>query len=149
MSVCYVKHQESILPRLTSTLGRSSPGLDRAPIAQTLDQVLDRSPTLCRTNRFILWPQSFNNKLVGSVDTSSSGVDTRLQTQDKIMQNWSGSVDTSSGSVDTVHQIQGKKKTFWVNWDSVSTLAQVVSTLETYPEHHLGSFGTVCRHYLK
>ncbi|MQM00203.1 hypothetical protein Taro_032933 [Colocasia esculenta] len=138
MSVCYAKHQESILPRLTSTLGRSSPGLDRAPIAQALDQVLDRSPTLCRTN---------------SVDTRSSGVDTMLQTQDKIMQNWSGSVDTSSdvgqcvdtstGGVDTRSVFQ---KTFWVNWDSVSTLAQVVSTLEAFPEHHLGGFGTVCRH---
>ncbi|MQM23553.1 hypothetical protein Taro_056619 [Colocasia esculenta] len=31
----------------------------------------------------------------------------------------------------------------------VSTLVQVVSTLETFSEHHLGSFGTVCRHYLK
>ncbi|MQL73215.1 hypothetical protein Taro_005572 [Colocasia esculenta] len=32
-----------------------------------------------------------------------------LQTQDKIMQNWSSSVDTRSRSVDTVLQIQGKK----------------------------------------
>ncbi|MQM06860.1 hypothetical protein Taro_039689 [Colocasia esculenta] len=32
-----------------------------------------------------------------------------LQTQDKNMQNWSGSVDTSSGGVDTVPQIQDKK----------------------------------------
>ncbi|MQM15677.1 hypothetical protein Taro_048629 [Colocasia esculenta] len=33
--------------------------------------------------------------------------------------------------------------------DNVSTLSQVVSTLETFPEHHLGSFGIVCRHYVK
>ncbi|MQL99949.1 hypothetical protein Taro_032681 [Colocasia esculenta] len=51
-----------------------------------------------------------------------------------------------SGGVDTRSIFQ---KTFWVNWDSVLTLAQGVSTLETFPEHHLGSFGTVCQHYLK
>ncbi|MQM12046.1 hypothetical protein Taro_044958 [Colocasia esculenta] len=55
-------------------------------------------------------------------------------------------VDTSTGGVDTRSVFQ---KTFWVNWDSVSTLAQVVSTLEAFLEHHLGGFGTVCRHYLK
>ncbi|MQM11752.1 hypothetical protein Taro_044662, partial [Colocasia esculenta] len=55
-------------------------------------------------------------------------------------------VDTSTGGVDTRSVFQ---KTFWVNWDSVSTLAQVVSTLEAFPEHHLGGFGTVCRHWLK
>ncbi|MQL94735.1 hypothetical protein Taro_027396, partial [Colocasia esculenta] len=55
-----------------------------------------------------------------SVDTRSSGVDTMLQTQDKIMQNWSGSVDTSSDGVDIVHQIQDKKV--------VSTLDQLPST---------------------
>ncbi|MQL89191.1 hypothetical protein Taro_021751, partial [Colocasia esculenta] len=65
-----------------------------------------------------------------------------LQTQDKIMQNWSGSVDTSSGSVDTRDSSQN---TFWPSWDSV-TLAQVVSTLEAFPEHLLSYFGTVCRH---
>ncbi|MQL83079.1 hypothetical protein Taro_015562 [Colocasia esculenta] len=37
----------------------------------------------------------------GSVDTPLTGVDTMLQTQGKIMQNWSSSVDTRSGSVDT------------------------------------------------
>ncbi|MQL73682.1 hypothetical protein Taro_006018 [Colocasia esculenta] len=74
----------------------------------------------------------------GSVNTRSSGVDTMLQTKDKIMQNWSGSVNTSPGSVDTVPQIQGKKvvstldqlsSTFWVKlgqcvdtrWGSVDT----------------------------
>ncbi|MQL91850.1 hypothetical protein Taro_024466 [Colocasia esculenta] len=152
--LCYANHQESILPRLTSTLGHSSPGPDRALIAQALDQVLDRSPTLCRTNKFMLWPQSFNSKLV--CRHTLTGVDTMPQTQGKIMQNWSSSVDTSSGSVDTVLQIQGKKvvstleaaprTTFWPIWDSVSTLAQVVSTLETFPDHLLGCFGTVCRH---
>ncbi|MQM14143.1 hypothetical protein Taro_047070 [Colocasia esculenta] len=57
----------------------------------------------------------------GSVDTRSNGVDTMLQTQDKIMPNWSSSVDTSSGSVDTRDSFQ---KTFWPIWDSVSTLDQ-------------------------
>ncbi|MQM16838.1 hypothetical protein Taro_049799, partial [Colocasia esculenta] len=37
----------------------------------------------------------------GSVDTRSSGVDTMLQKQGKVMQNWSSSVDTRSSSVDT------------------------------------------------
>ncbi|MQL96713.1 hypothetical protein Taro_029390 [Colocasia esculenta] len=78
-----------------------------------------------------------------SVDTTSSGVDTMPQTQDKIMPNWSSSVDTSSGGVDTRDSSQN---TFWPVWDSVSTLAQVVSTLEAFPEHLLGCFGTVCRH---
>ncbi|MQL68774.1 hypothetical protein Taro_001069 [Colocasia esculenta] len=54
-----------------------------------------------------------------------------------------GSVDTSPGSVDTRDNSQN---TFWPSWDSVSTLAQVVSTLEAFPEHLLGYFGTVCRH---
>ncbi|MQL70156.1 hypothetical protein Taro_002458 [Colocasia esculenta] len=66
-----------------------------------------------------------------------------LQTQDKVMQNWSSSVDTSSGGVDTRDSSQN---TFWPIWDSVSTLAQVVSTLEAFPKHLLGCFGTVCRH---
>ncbi|MQL83818.1 hypothetical protein Taro_016310 [Colocasia esculenta] len=55
----------------------------------------------------------------------------------------SSSVDTSSGSVDTRDSSQ---KTFWPIWDSVSTLAQVVSTLEAIPEHLLSCFGIVCRH---
>ncbi|MQM22094.1 hypothetical protein Taro_055141 [Colocasia esculenta] len=46
------------------------------------------------------------------------------------MQNWSGSVDTSSGSVDTRDSFQN---TFWSSWDSVSTLAQVVLTLDQLP----------------
>ncbi|MQL96836.1 hypothetical protein Taro_029517 [Colocasia esculenta] len=58
----------------------------------------------------------------------------------------SSSVDTSPGSVDTRDSSQN---TFWPSWDSVSTLAQVVSTLEAFPEHHLGCFGTAGRHYLK
>ncbi|MQL90896.1 hypothetical protein Taro_023498, partial [Colocasia esculenta] len=48
-----------------------------------------------------------------------------LQTQDKIMQNWSSSVDTRSSSVDTRDSFQ---KTFWPIWDSVSTLDQCVDT---------------------
>ncbi|MQL67799.1 hypothetical protein Taro_000075 [Colocasia esculenta] len=79
----------------------------------------------------------------GSVDTPLTGVDTMLQTHDKIIQNWSSSVDTRSGSVDTRDSSQ---KTFWPIWDSVLTLAQVVSTLEAFPECLLGCFGTVCRH---
>ncbi|MQM06842.1 hypothetical protein Taro_039674 [Colocasia esculenta] len=88
-------------------------------------------------------PKLCNFFCKGSVDTPLTGVDTMLQTQDKIMQNWSGSVDTSSGSVDTRDSSQN---TFWPIWGSVSTLAQVVSTLEAFPEHLLGYFGIVCRH---
>ncbi|MQL69500.1 hypothetical protein Taro_001826 [Colocasia esculenta] len=44
----------------------------------------------------------------------------------------------STGSVDTRDSSQ---KTFWPNWDSVSTLAQVVSTLEAFPEHLLAVLG--------
>ncbi|MQM22541.1 hypothetical protein Taro_055594 [Colocasia esculenta] len=66
-----------------------------------------------------------------------------LQTQDKIVQNWSSSVDTSSGGVDTRDSFQ---KTFWQMWDSVSTLAQVVSTLDQFSRKPSGSTGTVCRH---
>ncbi|MQM09358.1 hypothetical protein Taro_042228 [Colocasia esculenta] len=55
----------------------------------------------------------------------------------------SSSVDTSPGSVDTRASSQN---TFWPSWDSMSTLAHVVSTLEAFPEPLLGWFGTVCRH---
>ncbi|MQL78317.1 hypothetical protein Taro_010741, partial [Colocasia esculenta] len=41
----------------------------------------------------------------------------------------SSSVDTSPGSVDTRDSSQN---TFWPSWDSVSTLAQVVSTLVAF-----------------
>ncbi|MQM02683.1 hypothetical protein Taro_035451 [Colocasia esculenta] len=104
----------------------------------------------------------------GSVDTPLTGVDTMLQTQGKIMQNWSISVDTRSSSVDTRDSSQKTQSTslyrcvdtrsssvdtrgiprtpFGPIWDSVSTLDQVVSTLEAFPEHLLGQFGTVCRH---
>ncbi|MQL98732.1 hypothetical protein Taro_031448 [Colocasia esculenta] len=202
MSVCYAKHQESILPRLTSTLGRSSPGPDRAPIAQALDQVLDRSPTLCRTNsvlcqaprvhtpavnkyvgallprtgqgpyctgiRSSFGPESHvvpNKQVVSTLDevvstpcskhkTKSCKIGQVVSTQDQVVStletasrnllaNMGKCVDTSTSSVDTRSAFQ---KTLCVNWDSVSTLAQLVTTLETFPEHHLGSFGTVCRH---
>ncbi|MQM17141.1 hypothetical protein Taro_050110 [Colocasia esculenta] len=74
-----------------------------------------------------------------------------LQTQGKIMKNWSSSVDTRSGqcvdtspsSVDTrglPEHLLGK------TGQAVSTLGQVVSTLETFPKHLLGCTGTVCRH---
>ncbi|MQL99963.1 hypothetical protein Taro_032690 [Colocasia esculenta] len=73
------------------------------------------------------------HRVKGSVDTPLTGVDTMLQTQDKIMQNWSSSVNTSSGSVETRDSSQ---KTFWPIWDSVSTLAQVVSTSEALPRQN-------------
>ncbi|MQM21458.1 hypothetical protein Taro_054500 [Colocasia esculenta] len=88
----------------------------------------------------------------GSVDTRSSGVDTMLQTQEKIMQNWSSSVDTSSDGVDTRDSLQktfwpiwdssvdtrdSLQKTFWPIWDSVSTLDQLVSTLVALPKKYI------------
>ncbi|MQM06890.1 hypothetical protein Taro_039721 [Colocasia esculenta] len=45
--------------------------------------------------------------------------------------------------VDTRDSFQ---KTFWQMWDSVSTLAQVVSTLDQFSRKPSGSTGTVCRH---
>ncbi|MQL75295.1 hypothetical protein Taro_007674, partial [Colocasia esculenta] len=96
--LCYAKHQESILPRLTSMLGRSSPEPDMALIAQALDQVVSTQCFKCKAKQ-------------------------------------SSSVDTGSGSVDTRDSSQN---TFWPSWDSVSTLVQVVSTLEAFPEHLLG-----------
>ncbi|MQM00743.1 hypothetical protein Taro_033486 [Colocasia esculenta] len=48
-----------------------------------------------------------------TVDTRSSGVDTMLQTPDKIMQNWSGSVDTSSGA--TAAPIQPGAASRWLS----------------------------------
>ncbi|MQM23084.1 hypothetical protein Taro_056146 [Colocasia esculenta] len=73
-------------------------------------------------------------------------VSTLVQFPENLLANMGKCVDTSTGGVDTRQVFQ---KTFWVNWDSVSTLPQVVLTLETFPEQHLGSFGIVCRHYLK
>ncbi|MQL85876.1 hypothetical protein Taro_018412 [Colocasia esculenta] len=62
----------------------------------------------------------------GSVDTPLTGVDTMLQTQGKIMKNWSSSVDTSSSSVDTRDSFP---KTFWPIWDSsVDTRSDSVDT---------------------
>ncbi|MQL84815.1 hypothetical protein Taro_017324, partial [Colocasia esculenta] len=146
-------------PVVKKYVGVLLPRTRQGPYCTGIGSNLDRSPTLCRTNKFILWPQSFNNKLVGSVDTPLTGVDTMLQTQDKIMQTGqvvstlvqvvltqcfkckakrSGSVDTSPGGVDTRDSSQN---TFWPIRDSVSTLSQVVSTLEAFPEHLLGCFG--------
>ncbi|MQL85780.1 hypothetical protein Taro_018297 [Colocasia esculenta] len=68
------------------------------------------------------------------------------------MKNWSSSVDTRSSSVDTRDSFE---KTLWpiwdssvdtrglprtpsgLIWDSVSTLVQVVSTLEALSEQHI------------
>ncbi|MQL75598.1 hypothetical protein Taro_007987 [Colocasia esculenta] len=54
-----------------------------------------------------------------------------------------GGVDTRSSSVDTRDP---PRKPYGPIWDSVSTLDQVVSTLEAFLEHLLDQFGTVCRH---
>ncbi|MQL97440.1 hypothetical protein Taro_030138 [Colocasia esculenta] len=81
-------------------------------------------------------------KWSSSVDTGSSSVDTRPSSQ-RTQSTGSSSVDTGSSSVDT----RGlPREPFGPIWDSVSTLDQVVSTLEAFPENRLGQFGTVCRH---
>ncbi|MQM18088.1 hypothetical protein Taro_051074, partial [Colocasia esculenta] len=49
---------------------------------------------------------------------------------------WSSSVDTRSGSVDTRQLPRTLSGLFW---DSVSTLAQVVSTLVALPEQNIWS----------
>ncbi|MQM20481.1 hypothetical protein Taro_053502 [Colocasia esculenta] len=100
-----------------------------------------------------------------SVDTRSSGVDTMLQIQGRMIKQKgqvvstldqvvstqcfkykakrSSSVDTRSGSVDTRDSFQ---KTFWPIWDTMSTLDQAVSTLETASIKPSGQYGTLCRH---
>ncbi|MQL72807.1 hypothetical protein Taro_005164 [Colocasia esculenta] len=64
-----------------------------------------------------------------------------LQTQGKIMKNWSNSVDTGSGSVDTgsgsVDTRDLPRTPSGLCWDSVSTLAQVVSTLVPFQNKNL------------
>ncbi|MQL84537.1 hypothetical protein Taro_017045 [Colocasia esculenta] len=68
-----------------------------------------------------------------SVDTSSGSVDTRDSSQNNLLDNLGQCVDTNSSSVDT----RGLPRTpFELFWDSVSTLAQVVSTLEALPEQN-------------
>ncbi|MQM01393.1 hypothetical protein Taro_034148 [Colocasia esculenta] len=63
-----------------------------------------------------------------SVDTGSSSVDTGSCSVDT----GSSSVDIGSSSVDTRDL---PRKPFVPIWDSVSTLDQVVSTLEAFPEN--------------
>ncbi|MQM06271.1 hypothetical protein Taro_039094 [Colocasia esculenta] len=71
-------------------------------------------------------------RIIFIVDTPLTGVDTMLQTQGKIMKNGSSSVDTGG----LPEHLLGK------TGHVVSTLDQVVSTLETFPEHLLGYSGT-------
>ncbi|MQL82094.1 hypothetical protein Taro_014548, partial [Colocasia esculenta] len=107
-------------------------------------------------------------KWSSSVDTRSGSVDIRDPSQNTFWANLGQCVDTRSGSVDTRDLPRIPSGLFWdivstldqvvstletlpqtpsgPIWDSVSTLDQVVSTLETFTEHLLGCFGTVCRH---
>ncbi|MQM06800.1 hypothetical protein Taro_039629 [Colocasia esculenta] len=99
-------------PAVNKYVGALFPRTRQGPYYRGIGQ-MDRSPILCRTNIFIEWPQSFNDKLISSVDTPLTGVDTMLQTQGKIMKKWSSSVDTGSSSVDTMLQTQGKTIQKW------------------------------------
>ncbi|MQM09220.1 hypothetical protein Taro_042087 [Colocasia esculenta] len=85
-------------------------------------------------------------KRSSSVDTGSSSVDTRPSSQRNQSTGLNRCVDTRSSSVDTRDL---PKEPFGPIWDSVSTLDQVVSTLEAFPENLLDQFGTVCRHWIK
>ncbi|MQM02008.1 hypothetical protein Taro_034766 [Colocasia esculenta] len=76
----------------------------------------------------------YKAKWSSSVDTRSGSVDTRDPSQNTFWANLGQCVDTRSSSVDT----RGLPRTpFELIWDSVSTLAQVVSTLEALPEQNL------------
>ncbi|MQM16413.1 hypothetical protein Taro_049371 [Colocasia esculenta] len=69
-----------------------------------------------------------------SVDTRSGGVDTRDPSQNTFRAKLGQCVDTRSGSVDT----RGLPRTpLGLFWDNVSTLDQLVSTLEVLPEQNI------------
>ncbi|MQL91263.1 hypothetical protein Taro_023873 [Colocasia esculenta] len=70
-------------------------------------------------------------------------VSTLVQFPENLLADVGQCVDTSTGGVDTRSVFQ---KTFGVNWDSVSTLAHVGSTLDQFSRKPSGSTGTVCRH---
>ncbi|MQL76470.1 hypothetical protein Taro_008865 [Colocasia esculenta] len=121
-STCCLKYHEMIRPKLYKNLVR---------VVSTLDQVVSTPCSKhkiksCKTGQVV-------STLVQVVSTQC------IQYKAKR----SSSVDTSPGSVDTRDSSQN---TFWPSWDSVPTLAQVVSTLEAFPEPLLGCFGIVCRH---
>ncbi|MQL76429.1 hypothetical protein Taro_008821 [Colocasia esculenta] len=69
-----------------------------------------------------------------SVDTRSSSVDTRDPSQNTFWANLGQCVDTRSGSVDTRDLPRPPSR---LVWESVSTLDQLVSTLEALPEQNL------------
>ncbi|MQL83275.1 hypothetical protein Taro_015757, partial [Colocasia esculenta] len=75
----------------------------------------------------------------GGVDTPSTGVDTMLQTQGKMMKKWSSGVDTGSSSVDTSPSSQ---RTQLTRLYCVSTQPQVVSTLDPVPRTPVWQFWT-------
>ncbi|MQL72280.1 hypothetical protein Taro_004622 [Colocasia esculenta] len=103
-------------------------------VVSTLDQVVS---TPCSK------PKTKTGKTGQVVSTLVQVVSTLVQVVStqcfKCKTKQSSSVDTSPGGVDTRDSSQN---TFWPSWDSVSTLAHVVSTLEAFPEPHLGCFGT-------
>ncbi|MQL82744.1 hypothetical protein Taro_015213 [Colocasia esculenta] len=110
-------HTLAVNKYVGALLPRTGPG----PYCTDIGSNLDRSPTLCRTNRFILWPQSFNNKLVCRHNVSNTRQnDQVVSTQDPVVSTqcfnfkakWSSSVDTRSGSVDTRDPSQN---TLWAN----------------------------------
>ncbi|MQL79627.1 hypothetical protein Taro_012067 [Colocasia esculenta] len=75
----------------------------------------------------------------GSVDTPYTGVDTMLQALSQKMKKWSSSVDTRPSQVDT----RGKsQRIMFTDWDSVSTLDHLRSTLETSPRELFCLSGT-------
>ncbi|MQL99412.1 hypothetical protein Taro_032134, partial [Colocasia esculenta] len=94
-------------PAVNKYVGVLLPRTRQGPYCTGIGQ-MDRGPTLCQTNIFTLWPQSFNDKLIISFPALSGS-----------------------------------------NWVSVSTRDGTVSTLEGFPEHILGCFGTSGRHGIR
>ncbi|MQL82119.1 hypothetical protein Taro_014586 [Colocasia esculenta] len=76
----------------------------------------------------------YKAKRPSSVDTRSGSVDTRDPSQNTFWANLGQCVDSRSGSVDTRDLPRTPSR---LVWDSVSTLDQLVSTLEALPEQNL------------
>ncbi|MQM10112.1 hypothetical protein Taro_043004 [Colocasia esculenta] len=101
----------------------------RPKICNFFARVVSTHPLLVSTQCFK--HKANMKKWSSSVDTGSSSVDTRPSSQ-KTQSTGSSSVDIGSSSVDTRDL---PRKPFVPIWDSVSTLDQVVSTLEAFPEN--------------
>ncbi|MQL70335.1 hypothetical protein Taro_002654 [Colocasia esculenta] len=112
-------------PSVNKYFGALLPRTGQGPIAQALYQVLERSPTLCRTSIFILWPQSFNDKLI-VVSTLDQVVSTPYS-KHKTKSGKTGQVVSTLDQVVSTPCSKHKTK-LGKTGQVVSTLVQVVST---------------------